>query len=140
MKGKTVIKYFSLWLIGGMLYFLIELLYRGHSHMAMFVVGGLAFLFCGILNEGFSWDTPLAKQVIWADFGVTTLEFISGWILNINLGLNIWDYSQTPFNLMGQICLPYIILWLPLCLAGIVLDDYIRWKFFGEERPRYRWL
>lgn len=140
LRKKQWIKYACLWLVGGSLYYLTEILYRGESHPAMFIVGGLAFLFCGILNEGLSWDTPLIQQVLWADFGVTALEFVSGWFLNIQLDLHIWDYSLLPYNLMGQICLPYALLWLPLCLIGIVLDDYLRWKFFGEEKPSYHWL
>jgi uncharacterized membrane protein len=140
LRKKRWVKYICLWLVGGSLYYLTEMIYRGQSHPAMFIVGGLAFLLCGVLNEGLSWDTPLVEQILWADFGVVILEFVSGWILNIQLGLDIWDYSLLPWNLMGQICLPYALLWLPLCLIGIVLDDYLRWKFFGEEKPRYHWL
>ena len=140
MKKRLGLKYVSLGLVGGSLYYLTEILYRGESHPVMFLVGGLAFLFCGLLNEGLSWNIPLIQQVLWADLGVTALEFVSGWLLNIQLDLHIWDYSLLPYNLMGQICLPYMLLWLPLCLIGIVLDDYLRWKFFGEEKPSYHWL
>ena len=31
----------------------------------------------------------------------------------------------------------YSALWLPVSLAGIVLDDCLRYRWFGEERPRY---
>ena len=47
------------------------------------------------------------------------------------------DYSNEPFNLMGQICLPFILMWIPLILLAIVVGDIIRWRFFREERPHY---
>lgn len=140
MSKKVLLKYIILWIIGGTLYYHTEILYRGFSHPAMFVVGGIAFLICGLLNEGFNWDTPLLEQIIIADLLVTGLEFISGLILNVGLGLNIWDYRNLPLNVMGQICVPYMLLWIPLCLIGIVLDDWIRWKLFGEEKPHYHWF
>ena len=44
-----------------------------------------------------------------------------------------------PFNLLGQICLPFAVAWLALAAVAIVLDDYLRYWLFGEEKPRYRW-
>ena len=38
---------------------------------------------------------------------------------------------------MGQICPQYILLGAVLVLVAILLDDYIRWRFFGEEKPHY---
>ena len=54
------------------------------------------------------------------------------------VGLDVWDYSGMPGNILGQICPQYMLLWLPVSLAGIVLDDWIRYRKFGEERPHYR--
>ena len=68
---------------------------------------------------------------------ITVLEFIFGVVLNIWLGLQIWDYSGMPLNIMGQICLPFTVAWYFLSAAAIILDDYIRYWLFGEEKPRY---
>ena len=54
------------------------------------------------------------------------------------LGWGVWDYSGLPGNLLGQSCPQYFVLWLPVALVGIVLDDWIRYWKFGEERPHYR--
>ena len=67
----------------------------------------------------------------------TALEFITGCIVNLWLGWDVWDYSDMPGNLMGQICPQYTLLWAVLVLVAILLDDYIRWRFFGEEKPHY---
>jgi uncharacterized membrane protein len=68
---------------------------------------------------------------------VTILEFIAGCILNLWLGLNVWDYSDLPFNILGQICPQFTFLWLFISSYGIILDDFSRYGM-GEEKPRYK--
>ena len=134
---KILFKYLFLLCVGGSIYYLIEVLYRGHSHYTMFIVGGICFVLIGLLNEGMSWDLCIEKQVGLGLAAVLIVEFISGCILNLWLGLHIWDYSKLPFNLLGQICLPFALLWIPLVVIAILLDDSIRYTFFGEQRPKY---
>lgn len=55
-------------------------------------------------------------------------------------GWGIWDYSDKPLNLYGVICLENSVYWYFLSGVAIVLDDFIRWKYFGEEKPHYRWI
>ena len=71
---------------------------------------------------------------------ITTLEFITGVIVNLILNLNVWDYSLEPYNLLGQVCLAYSNLWFLLSFLCIVLDDFIRSFVFGEPKTVYRWL
>ena len=134
---SVLVRTTTLWLWGGFLYYVIELLWRGYSHPAMFVVGGICFLLIGGINNYFPWTLGLAWQALIGTGIVTVVEFFSGIILNRWLGLGIWDYSGVPFNLLGQICLLYSFLWIPLSVVGIFVDDYLRWKLYGEERPRY---
>ena len=42
-----------------------------------------------------------------------------------------------PFNLLGQICLPFTLLWVALSIVAVVLDDWLRYWLFGEDRPTY---
>ncbi len=134
---KEVGKYLFLLFVGGSIYYGLEVLFRGHSHPAMFFVGGICFILCGQLNEIYSWEMPLWIQMFWSAVIITLVELISGFYLNIVLRLNIWDYSDLPFNVAGQICLPYSILWFFLSAIAIILDDYLRYWFFDEEKPRY---
>lgn len=136
---KQFFKYEFLFLIGGIIYYLMELVWRGHSHWTMIVVGGICFILCGILNEVFSWDMLIWKQMLICSVSITIVEFISGYILNILLRLNVWDYNDMPFNILGQICLPFTVLWFWISIIAIIFDDCLRHLFFGEERPRYRW-
>ena len=32
----------------------------------------------------------------------------------------------------------FTLLWVGIAAVAVVLDDVIRWRFFGEERPHYR--
>lgn len=136
--SKNIFKYCMLFILGGFLYYNIEILWRGYSHWTMFILGGICFIYAGIQNEYTSWEEPLWKQVLKVDAFVLIAEFITGCIVNLWFGLNIWDYSNLKFNVLGQSSLLFAVLFLPLCLVAIVLDDYVRYWFFKEEKPRYR--
>ena len=139
MEMKRYHKEIILGFIGGLLYIIIELIWRGYSHWTMFVLGGICFVFLGRINELISWNMPLWQQALIGTAIITGLEFITGCIVNLWLGWNVWDYSNVPFNVLGQICLPYILLWIPMSLTGIVSDDYLRHWIFKEEKPHYCW-
>lgn len=127
-----------LFVVGGLVYILIELIWRGHTHISMFILGGICFVAIGFINEVFPWSLGLIWQSMIGAVIVTVLEFITGVIVNIWLGLNVWDYSNMPFNLLGQICLPFAFAWIALSAIAIILDDYLRYWIFGEEKPRYK--
>lgn len=136
-KLKAILKHAVLALCGGCVYFLIEMAWRGHSHWTMAVLGGVCFVLIGDINEFIPWNMPLILQGAIGSGIVTVLELVSGFILNLWLGLGIWDYSNMPFNLLGQICLPFTLLWVALSIVAVVLDDWLRYWLFGEDRPTY---
>lgn len=47
--------------IGGILYYFIEIIWRGYSHWTMFLLGGICFLLVGLINEIF--ELSLVKQM-----------------------------------------------------------------------------
>ena len=140
MKHSKIKKYDFLFFVGATIYVVIEKIYRGYSHWTMFLLGGICFIALGLINEVIPWNMPLLLQMFIGGVIITVLELITGCVVNLWLGWNVWDYSELPFNLWGQISLFSSIVWVGLSLVGIVLDDYIRWKFFGEEKPRYKWI
>ncbi len=137
MGHRLFNKYLALADVGGSAYVLLELAWRGCSHWTMFVLGGLCFVGLGLINELLPWNMPLWEQVLAGALLITVLEFLTGCVVNLLLGWNVWDYSGMPGNILGQVCLKYSALWLPVSLAGIVLDDWLRYRWFGEERPCY---
>lgn len=143
MKNKAVrvfTKNMFIFLTGGGIYIMIEIFYRGFSHWSMFILGGICFLSLGYINKFLSWETPLLLQMLIGAVIITILELITGLIVNVGLGWQVWDYSQKPLNLYGQISLISSIGWYFLSAVGILLDDYLRYWIFGEEKPRYRIL
>lgn len=133
---KHFIKYLILLIVGGTAYYGIEVLARGFSHWTMFLVGGICFILIGIINE-VTPKMPLIQQMLLSAAIITAVEFISGCVLNLWLGLDIWDYSENFGNILGQICPKHTIYWFLLSSVGIVVDDYIRYFLFGEEKPKY---
>lgn len=139
-----------LFLIGGFIYTQIEILWRGYTHWSMFVLGGICFVIMGLLNEyKIQWHWCLLRQSIVSAVIVTIFEFFIGCIVNLWLKWNVWNYSNLPFNLYGQICLYFFLLWIPLSTFGIILDDWIRYLLYvylhkyihylqKREKPHYR--
>ncbi len=141
-----------LFLIGGIMYVLLEIFFRGHTHWSMFILGGACFVVIGLLNEyKIPWHWCLLRQAVVSACIITIFEFLTGCIVNLWLGWQVWDYSNLPFNLLGQVCLYFFLLWIPLSAAGIILDDWIRYWIYmlvkkwcpwtpvqSRDRPRYR--
>lgn len=127
---------------GALCYTAVEYLWRWHTgrlpvHWSMAVLGGAMFLLIGAINEFLPWEMPLLLQGLLGSVAVTAAELAAGLYLNLYLGLGIWDYSHLPFQLLGQICLPFSLAWVALSVVGVVLDDWLRHLFWGEEQPRY---
>ena len=127
-----------LFIVGAFTYLIIEILWRGYTHWTMGVVGGCSFICVGLINELFPMDMYMEYQACIASIMITIIEFISGCIINIKFGLDVWDYSMMPFNIAGQVCLLYTALWYWLSMVAIVLDDGLRYKYWDEEPPRYK--
>ena len=140
MQLKQILKLCILALIGGITYILIELAWRGYSHISMFILGALCFVLLGGINEFLPWELGFVWQMLIGAGIVTILELIVGIVVNVWLGLEVWDYSNLPFNFMGQICLPFSFAWTLLSSVAIVVDDYLRYWLFGEEKPHYKIL
>lgn len=117
---RRVFFYVSLFLMGGFLYGLTEVLFRGYTHWSMFLLGGLCMLLIGEVRRGVGLNT--AKKALLCGGFVTAGEFFCGMILNLGLHMAVWDYSDMPFNLWGQICLPYSAVWCLLSCPAMLVD------------------
>ena len=56
---------------------------------------------------------------------ITAWELLFGAVLNLALGLDVWDYSSHKFNLFGQICAPYTFFWFLLCFPAYFVSGYM---------------
>lgn len=132
-----------LWFFGGTVYFLLEVAYKtatGHPERISWTMLVLAIALCvPVERAGYQlpWETPLWLQAAVCAALVTATELAAGLILNLWLGLDVWDYSDLPLNFLGQICLPFALAWWGLCLVFIPAFDWMRWAVLGGERPYY---
>lgn len=138
MKNQAFKYAFLMW-FGGSFYVTLEVIYRQYSHISMLILAGLVFITVDLLNEIWSWELQLVWQILIGTVIATLGEFVTGCIVNLWLGLNVWSYEGMWGNVLGQICPQFTLIWMPIILLAIVLADVIRWKFFNEERPRY-WI
>ena len=127
MNKNFVLKEFIIFIIFGLMYITIELLYRGHTHYSMFIVGGICGVLIGLINDNTP-DMPLLPQCVLGAVIITVIELLTGLFLNVYLGLNVWDYSNQPFNFMGQICPQFCIIWCILSILVIRIDDWLKEK------------
>ena len=127
MNKNFILKEFIIFIIFGLMYVTIELLYRGHTHYSMFIVGGICGVLIGLINDNTP-DMPLLPQCVLGAVIITVIELLTGLFLNVYLGLNVWDYSNQPFNFMGQICPQFCIIWCVLSILVIRIDDWLKEK------------
>ena len=122
--------------VGGTVYYLMEIIWRGYSHWSMFALSGVCFIIINLLNQTWNNIRSLIFLIILCTLIITVLEFVTGLIVNLWLGLGVWDYSNMPFNLMGQICLFFSLLWLLVTCIAILVDNLLRWFCFHDV-PAY---
>ena len=133
MIKKNVIVFF----VFGTIYINIEVLFRalqyyedfgpaliGYSSLWMFLVGGLSALLVGLINENFK--MPLILECLLGGLIITLIELISGLILNKWLGFYLWDYTDMPLNIEGQVSLLFSMFWCMLVPCIHFLDDLLR--------------
>ena len=121
---KYIKKYGLLFILGAVGYAAIEIIWRGRTHWSMMIAGGLCFILFSMVAEMLNGKSLLVKAAVCA-VGVTAIEFIFGVVFNIWLKMGVWDYSNVPFNIMGQICPMFSILWVGVAIAFLPLADAI---------------
>jgi len=116
-------------LIGGLSYGLVEILYRGYTHWSMVLTGGAVILtfYCLIplLFQIPLWSAALLGATI-----ITLYEFAMGCVVNLLFKWEVWNYSDQPGNILGQICPQFSACWFLLCLAFFSLVKYNKNIFF----------
>jgi len=112
-------KYAFLFLTGGTIYPLLEITCRGKTDISMAAAGGVCLcLIDHVCNHNMK-SAPLSMKCFAGSSIITAVEFATGLLVNVALKLNVWDYSAMPMNIMGQICLPFSILWFLATLPAM---------------------
>lgn len=128
----SAIKVFTMWCSGAFCYGLIELAFRGKTHISMGLLGGICIILINEINEKATAIKRLPVRMIICATVITTLELVTGLIVNRWLALEVWDYSDIPFNFCGQICPIFFFVWYGLSYVAVLLSKAVRIVIFHE--------
>ncbi len=123
-KQTETEKHILIFLFGGIGYGLIEVMWRGRTHPSMVVTGGLCLLIVRMINRRF-FTVSIIKRSLMCTASITAIEFVVGCVVNIWLGLGVWDYSDLKMNLLGQVCPLYSALWFCICVPLVFVMSLI---------------
>lgn len=121
-KLQFIIKYSMIFFIGGICYGLLEVVYRGHTHPSMVVAGGICFTVIVLLDNMLRDRVNILLLALLGGVVITCVELVFGLIFNVWFKMGVWDYSSAPFNLYGQVCLPFSLLWVAVSLFAIIIN------------------
>lgn len=111
----------TLFTVGGVIYPMLEILCRGRTDVSMAFAGGVCLcLIDRVCNRDLK-AMPLPAKCFAGSAIITSVEFATGVMVNLVLKQNVWDYSDLPLNVMGQICLPFSLLWCLLTIPALGL-------------------
>lgn len=130
--AQSLVEIPFLLLMGGVSYFGIELAFRGWSHWTMVLCGAFLFLFLYRLNEQLCGRSVFLCALIGAGV-ITGVELLLGSLVNLWLGWDVWDYSNQPYHLLGQICPLFSLLWYLLCVPVCFFCRLIRKTVFENR-------
>lgn len=112
-----------IFLTGSCAYPTLEMIWRGRTHYSMAIAGGV----CLYLINKVCCEKMRKKSISVRCFAgsaiITSVELATGVIINDWMGCNVWDYSDLPLNIGGQVCLPYSLLWFGLSLPAMALCE-----------------
>ncbi len=108
----------EIFLFGAVGYTSIEVVCRGRSHWSMALAGGVCLLTLFLVSRQMQGRSLLVQAAAGAAV-VTGIELIVGIVVNLWLGWKVWDYTNQPLNLLGQICPQYSLYWFLLTLPAM---------------------
>ena len=128
---KVKYEYLIVFFIGAIGYLIMELLFRGHSHWTMFLMGGMCFILIYLISNYKKLTMP-EKWIIGA-ITITAAEFFAGGLFNLTLRWGVWTYSKYTMNILGQICPLFSFLWILLCIPVCPLCIKLKAAFYKKE-------
>ncbi len=102
----------------------LEILWRGFTHPSMLFAGAMSALWLYVLRTRLA-RGHLFVQCLLGSIGITFIELSVGCVVNLWLGLSVWHYGDMPYNLWGQICPTFSLLWFFLSLPALWLCEKI---------------
>lgn len=121
-------EYLCVFLAGGVIYSLLEMMWRGFTHWSMTAAGGVCVLTIHLLNQRLR-HRSMAFRCALGCAVITAVELLVGLVVNRMFGLDVWDYSGMYGNFLGQICPAFSFLWFLISFPACVFSSLIRRLF-----------
>lgn len=102
----------------------------GRMHLAVGVAGGLATGLLFGVSAHFATLSLVLRCLIGALLG-TASEYLAGALVNVGLRRAVWDCSDKPPQLYGQICLRHSVLFLLASAPACLLMDVVYTLFLS---------
>ncbi len=118
-------EYLAMYALGSLLYTVIELIYRGRTHFSMVITGGVCGMLLHRINRHYP-RKPILLRALLGCLTITGVEFSVGCLVNRLLHMNVWDYRNQPFHLLGQVCPLFSLCWFFLCFPAFFISRIVR--------------
>ena len=102
---------------------LTEGLYHERVMLASSIITGLYFAVIHRINRSLKGETLLIKALM-SSIAITALELIIGIVANKIFHLHLWDFSDSLFHLLGQICPRESIIRFLTAIPALYLSSY----------------
>lgn len=129
-------KYFMSFAVGAIGYGLAEVIFRGYTHWSMALAGGTVLVLFTLINQ--SRNIPIIIRCLLGMVIITSIEFGIGMLVNVAAGWNVWDYSDKPFNVMGQICPQFSAVWFLVSIPAFWLSSFIETQVESKTKISLR--
>lgn len=113
--------------LGAVIYGLVEVVIRGYTHWTMAIAGGLVMVIFNFISR--KTRLGLISRCLIGAAVITAIEFAFGMVVNVALGWNVWDYSDKPLNLYGQICPLFSIGWFFISIPAFWVCERLQKRF-----------
>ncbi len=101
----------------------IELLYHERVIFAASVIMGIYFAIIHKINRALT-DEPIYTKALISTFAITAVELGFGVITNRVMHLHLWDFSDSLFHVLGQICMRECFIRFMIALPVIFLSKF----------------
>lgn len=132
---KTVLRF----CIGGLLYFLIEIIWREvldrsrGAHPLMILPAGTVLALIYFLDDR-RWNIFLSALM--GTLTVVSFEAVIGWTVYTNYGIYLWYYpvwDPDRFPLWNVISFRWSLVWYALCFACVLLKQIYEKRYFWKK-------
>lgn len=127
LRKRRIIEFVIIFCIGSLMYSLIEVLFRGYTHWTMTLTGGTVFAILYFTNLALKTRSLVLRGLIGCLI-ITAAEFLVGTVVNLMFHMNVWDYSEKPGNILGQICPLFSFWWFVLSALSVYIAVFLHWQ------------